>query len=354
MEYEHAYVLATLELIKRYVEGSESSDDLFDRIRTIHHKIFSIFYIFLDQYPHLKPRLGLGLESMERMSQGVNQVFGIHKRDHDLAILNEETRLTFGVMYPYLFRLKLIDAFCELPEFQTFCLTLTPGCLPTNIEDMANVNLAFCVCKLDSKTYGTKEAKLKELFHSLVIPHGIMEPSLGGDVVPIVRAKAIERVLSVFFSESTQGYLTSTYQPPPRFESPGVLSRVVQLFCSNPAPPLHFQHESIRSHYFPRYPHLIYRLLTTTTDAEFVKIYDESFESSDAFGIPLFIIRKYNELKPPISRRPSSRSPSPTKSAVQPESSKSSRRRGGTQLKSIKNKYKKSKSNKSKKSKSKK
>ena len=347
--YGNAYVLATLELIKRYVEGSESSDDLFDRIRTIHHKIFSIFYIFLDQYPHLKKQLS---RELTLMSKGVNQVFGIHARDYARAIVNKETMLTFGVMYPYLFRLKLIDAFCELPEFQMFCLTLTPGqdaCLPTNIEDMANVNLAFCVCKLNSKTDGTDKDKLKRLFHSLVIPHGIMEPSLGAGVEPIARAKSIETVLSVFFSEYTQGYLTSTHQPLTRPESTGVLSNVVQFFCRNPAPPLHFQYGSIMSPYFPIYPDLIYRLLTTT-DAEFVRIYDESFESSGVFGIPLFIISKYHELTRPVSRRPRSRSSSPSDRTPSPRNS----RRGGTQLKSIKTKYKKSKSNKSNKSKSKK
>ena len=294
------------------------------------------------------------------MSTVVNQVFGIHDRDYPRVILNEETRLTFGVMYHHLFELKLIDAFCELPEFQTFCLTLTPGCLPTEDTTLANVNLAFCVCKLNSATYGTKEAKLKELFHSLVINHGTMEPSLGGDVVPIVRAKAIERVLSVFFSESTQRYLTSTHQhPPPFVESTGVLSTLSKLFCTPSAPPLHFQYGSIIWRYFPTYPNLIYRLLTTT-DAEFVRIYDESFKHEGVFGIPLFIMRKYNELTPPVFRRSPSESVQP--GSVQPVSvqpvsvqpgSRSSRR-GGTQLKSIKNKYKKSKSNKSKKSKSKK
>lgn len=343
MDYEHDYVLATLELIKRYIENSESSDDLFDRIRAIHHKIFSIFYIFLNQHPDLKKQLS---RELTLMSKGVNQVFGIHTHDYPHAILNEETMLTFGVMYPYLFRLQLIDAFCELPEFQRFCLTLTPGqdaCLPTNIEDMANVNLAFCVCKLNSKTDGTEEAKLKRLFHSLVIPHGIMEPSLGAGVEPIARAKAIETVLSVFFSESTHRYLSSTHQPLPGFKSPGILSNVVQFFCRNPAPPLHFQYGSIMSPYFPIYPDLIYRLLTTT-NADFVKIYDEAFKSSGVFGVPLFIVRKYHELTQPVSRRPRSRTPSPSGRTPSPRNS----RRGGTQSKSVKNKYKKSKSKKSK------
>ena len=249
---ESEYVLASLELLKTAMQTAQDPQQLFYRIREVHHAIFSSFHnclvklringlseILLQEsdfrkfvepwiiMTELKDTMGKVVndyikknkELDQRIHPLTNAMMYYSKVNHTFAGDNEVEIDLIDRFVGSLIRLvgNADNTFSPFSQhFLAFCKTFKHGVIDRTTE-LDQVDWTFVVCKLNLVD---NSDQLKELFQSFVLPLRIMElplpPPDSHNYADWVGFKAgmIEPVLSKFFSGVTAQTLRRVDPPP--------------------------------------------------------------------------------------------------------------------------------------------
>jgi len=300
---ESEYVLASLELLKTAMQTAQDPQQLFYRIREVHHAIFSSFHNCLvklringlseillqesDFRKFVEPWI-IMTELKDTMGKVVNDYIEknkeLDKRIHPLTnAMMYYSKVNHTFAGDKAVEIDLIDRFVGSlirlvrnadntfspfsEHFLAFCKTFKHGVIDRTTE-LDQVDWTFVACKLNLVD---NSDQLKELFQSFVLPLRIMElplpPPDSHNYADWVGFKAgmIEPVLSNFFSGSTAQTLRS-FDPPPqpswfRRQRTSVVNIARWALGRQEHPPMQFAVTDKTLDCFEGYPGLLQRLV---------------------------------------------------------------------------------------------